>query len=68
MSPPRRPGPDASPRLGTAEVAVLDELDKVHPVTGALIPAAARRAIWKANHLWVANGARRGITLHSASQ
>ena len=44
---------------------MIDELDKVHPVTGALIPPQPEGYL-KANHLWVANGARRGITLHSA--
>ena len=41
----RRARPSAAtttlPRLGSIEVAILDELDKVHPVTGELIPAAA---------------------------
>ncbi len=34
----RAPARATLPRLGTAEVAVIDELDKVHPVTGAFIP------------------------------
>ncbi len=41
------------PRLGQAEVAILDELDKVHPVTGAMIPAQAE-GYPAANHLWSA--------------
>ena len=44
---------------------MIDELDKVHPVTGAFIPPQPEGYL-KANHLWIANGARRGITLHAA--
>jgi hypothetical protein len=41
------------PQLGGAEVAILDELDKLHPVTGEIIPAQAE-AYLSANHLWSA--------------
>jgi hypothetical protein len=51
------------PRLGAIEVAVLDELDKVHPITGELIPSQPAGYL-SANHLWDA-GPRR-ITLQSA--
>src|SRR5262249_38602421 len=47
------PGP--LPSLGQAEVAVLDELDKVHPVTGEMIPKQAEGYL-AANHLWSARG------------
>lgn len=43
----------ALPRLGGAEVAVLDELDKVRPVGGELIPARPP-AYLAGNHLWSA--------------
>jgi hypothetical protein len=51
------------PRLGTAEVAILDELDKVNPVTGELIPPEPEGYL-AANHLW--DAAQRRITLHAA--
>jgi hypothetical protein len=53
------------PRLGTAEVAVIDELDKVHPVTGAFIPPQPEGYLHR-NHLWKADEPDRGITLHAA--
>ena len=65
---PRRPEasptrhPDPAPP-GTVEVAVIDELDKVHPVTGELIPAEPEGYL-AANHLWDAAGRR--ITLQAA--
>jgi lysophospholipase L1-like esterase len=43
------------PRLGEAEVAVLDELDKVQPVTGDMIPKQPDGYL-AANHLWSAKG------------
>src|SRR5262249_49769862 len=43
------------PRLGAAEVAVLDELDKVQPVTGDMIPKQPDGYL-AANHLWSARG------------
>jgi hypothetical protein len=51
------------PRLGSIEVAVLDELDKVHPVTGEFIPSQPEGYL-AANHLWNADGRR--ITLQAA--
>ncbi len=55
--PGRSPQPftetSALPRLGGAEVAILDELDKVHPVTGEMIPKQADGYL-AANHLWSA--------------
>lgn len=51
------------PGLGGIEVAVIDELDKVQPVTGAMIPAQPAGYL-AANHLWDA-GAKR-IRLHAA--
>jgi hypothetical protein len=53
------------PRLGTALVAVIDELDKVHPVTGAFIPPQPEGYL-QSNHLWRADGVDHGITLHAA--
>ena len=41
------------PHLGGAEVAVIDELDKVHPVSGAMIPKQPPEYL-SANHLWSA--------------
>jgi hypothetical protein len=56
-------GRSALPKLGAAEVAVIDELDKVQPVTGEMIPPAPDGYL-AANHLWDA-GAKR-IRLHAA--
>jgi len=41
------------PRLAGAEVAIIDELDKVQPVTGEFIPAQAEGYL-RGNHLWSA--------------
>lgn len=51
------------PRLGAAEVAVVDELDKVQPATGAFVPARPA-AYLQANHLWDASARR--VRLHAA--
>jgi Domain of unknown function (DUF4091) len=51
------------PRLGPIEVAVLDELDKVHPVTGELIPSQPDGYL-AANHLW--NADERRISLQAS--
>jgi hypothetical protein len=51
------------PRLGGAEVAILDEPDKVHPQTGEMIPKQSAGYL-AANHLW--SGKQRVIQLHSA--
>lgn len=56
-----RPGP--LPRLGSAEIAILDELDKVQPVSGEMIPAHPQGYL-VANHLW--DSARRTVGLHAA--
>jgi hypothetical protein len=53
----------ALPRLGTNEIAVIDELDKVNPVTGALIPPQAKGYLG-VNHIWDAGTTR--ISLHAA--
>jgi Domain of unknown function (DUF4091) len=52
-------------RLGTAEVSVIDELDRVHPVTGVFIPSQPESYL-QANHLWKADEDGHGITLHAA--
>ncbi|HVS36284.1 MAG TPA: GDSL-type esterase/lipase family protein, partial [Gemmataceae bacterium] len=41
------------PKLGDAEVAIIDELDKVQPVTGEMIPKQPNGYL-AANHLWSA--------------
>ncbi len=51
------------PRLGDGEVAILDELDKVQPVTGELIPAQPDGYL-ASNHLWDAGSKR--IRLYAA--
>jgi len=49
-----RPRTVALPRVAGAEVAILDELDKVNPVTGELIPGQPEGYL-AANHLWDAH-------------
>ena len=39
------------PKLGAAEIAILDELDKVQPVTGAMVPPHLPEYPAR-NHLW----------------
>jgi hypothetical protein len=51
------------PRLGNAEIAILDELDKVHPLAGEMIPKQPDGYLG-ANHLWNAKDKR--IRLHAA--
>jgi hypothetical protein len=51
------------PRIGGAEVAILDELDKVNPVSGELIPSQADHYL-ATNHLWDAKD--RKVTLQAA--
>jgi Domain of unknown function (DUF4091) len=51
------------PRLGDVDVAIIDELDKVNPSTGELIPAQAK-GYEVANHLW--DAAARRVTLQAA--
>jgi hypothetical protein len=53
----------APPRLGAVEVAILDELDKVQPLTGELIPSQPEGYL-TANHLWDAT--ERRIRLQAA--
>jgi hypothetical protein len=52
------------PTLGAAEVAVLDELDKIDPVAGSMIPPHPEGYLTQ-NHLW--NAAKREIVLYSAA-
>jgi hypothetical protein len=56
-APPRTLPPNALPRLGSVEVAVLDELDKIYPVTGELIPNEPDGYL-ASNHLWDAAAPR----------
>lgn len=51
------------PQLGGARIAVLDELDKVHPTRGELIPAQPAHYL-SANHLW--NAQTRQVRLSAA--
>jgi hypothetical protein len=51
------------PKLGRGEVAILDELDKVQPITGEMIPPEPEGYL-AANHLWDAGNRR--IRLHAA--
>lgn len=51
------------PMLGDVRVAVVDALDKIHPLTGAFIPARPAEYT-RANHLWSAG--QRTIRLHAA--
>ena len=51
------------PRLAGSEVAILDELDKVQPETGRIIPEPLP-GYEAANHLWSARDSR--INLHAA--
>ncbi len=51
------------PSLGGAEIAVVDELDKIHPRTGAMIPRQSLDYL-RSNHLW--NAVARRIDLHAA--
>jgi Domain of unknown function (DUF4091) len=57
------PNPGPLPRLGRGEVAIIDELDKVQPITGELIPSEPEGYI-SSNHLWLAKN--RFIGLSSA--
>jgi hypothetical protein len=52
----------ALPRLGGHEIAIVDELDKIHPLTGAMIPDEPEGYL-SANHLWHAES--RTITLQA---
>jgi hypothetical protein len=48
------------PRLGDGEVAILDELDKVQPVTGELIPGQPDGYL-ASNHVWSARSRSIGL-------
>ena len=52
-----------APRLGNARVSVVDELDKVHPLSAEMIPKQAAGYL-HANHLWSAQALR--VRLHAA--
>ena len=67
QAPAANKSPAPLPRLGDAPVAVLDELDKVHPVSGAMVPPlepAAANQYKASNHLW--NASDRTIRLKAA--
>ncbi|OWK36073.1 glycoside hydrolase domain-containing protein [Fimbriiglobus ruber] len=52
VEPPHRPnGAGRAPKFGAAEVFVVDPLDKIHPVTGAMTPPQADGYL-TTNHLW----------------
>jgi hypothetical protein len=51
------------PRIAGMEVAVIDELDKINPVSGALIPGEAAGYL-AGNHLW--NAQTKQITVQAA--
>jgi hypothetical protein len=51
------------PMLGQAHVAIIDELDKVSPLNGKMIPQRSP-AYLRNNHLW--NAAKRQITIFAA--
>jgi hypothetical protein len=53
----------ALPRLGEAEIAIIDELDKVHRIRGEMIPNQPDGYL-AANHLWSAK--EKQIRLHAA--
>ena len=55
--------PAALPRLGAIEVAVVDELDKIQPVSVAMIPKQPDGYLAR-NHLWSAS--EKQIELHAA--
>src|SRR5262249_10627805 len=59
----RDPSRAALPRITGHEIAILDELDKIHPLTGQLIPDEPDGYL-AANHLW--NAESRTITLQAA--
>ncbi len=51
------------PHLGSIEISILDELDKVHPISGEMIPAQPSNYLSN-NHLWNSNNSQ--ISLHAA--
>ncbi|MFO0925744.1 MAG: hypothetical protein U0736_01745 [Gemmataceae bacterium] len=62
-SPTFAPVEPPAAETGCAEVAVLDELDKVHPIRGELIPRQPAGYL-AANHLW--DAATQTVRLHAA--
>jgi GDSL-like Lipase/Acylhydrolase family len=61
--PAATPAPDKRPRLGEVEIAIVDELDKIQPLTGAMIPPQPDGYL-DDNHLW--NSQARRVSLHAA--
>lgn len=61
--PPVLPPGGALPRIGQAEIAIIDALDKVQPVTGDTVPQQPAE-YFTGNHLWSAGQKR--IRLHAA--
>lgn len=57
------PGDAQLPQLGAAQVAVIDELDKLDPLTGKVLPERPPEYL-AANHLWQAR--RREVQLFAA--
>lgn len=55
--------PAALPKLGEAEIAIVDALDKVHPVSGRMTPSQPDGYL-SANHIWSAG--RNEIRLYAA--
>jgi lysophospholipase L1-like esterase len=51
------------PKLGNAEIAIVDSLDKVHPTNGVMIPSQDATYLSR-NHLWDASAKK--IQLHAA--
>ncbi|WP_406695838.1 hypothetical protein V5E97_33060 [Singulisphaera sp. Ch08] len=51
------------PKLGESEIAIVDEFDKIQPVTGAMIPPQPDEYL-AANHLW--DAATKRVRLHAA--
>jgi hypothetical protein len=51
------------PAIGTAAVAVVDELDKIHPILGRMIPPQSPEYLLR-NHLWDAR--RKVVALQAA--
>ena len=62
-APDTRAAKEDLPSVGGAEVFVVDPLDKVHPVSGRMIPGRSD-SYRKGNHLWSADD--RTVRLHAA--
>ncbi len=61
--PPELPVGGPLPRIGSAEIAIIDALDKVQPLTGEMIPQQPAEYFTR-NHLWSAT--RKQVRLHAA--